>query len=170
MTPMVPPPPPWTNQPLILYHGTVDRNVPSILRGVDVRRGRTLTDFGRGFYTTTVERQANSWAVKLSQRKRTTHPAIIRFEVNRDALAELECLWFVRASFDVDDFWSLVFHCRRGGSNHARVTNQGWYDVVIGPVVASWQQRLILYDVDQVSFHTDKAADLLNNSNPRRIL
>ncbi len=166
---IIPSPPNWTNQPLILYHGTADREVSSILNSVNISQGRVNTDFGRGFYTTTVERQARTWASRLSQRKGGTQPAVIRFDVNRDALADLECLWFVRGSFDADDFWSLVFHCRRG-NDHARTTNQGWYDVVIGPVVASWRQLLTLYDVDQVSFHTLRAANLLNNSNPTRIL
>jgi hypothetical protein len=159
----------WTNQLLTLYHGTVDVYVQSILGGVNVSRGRPHTDFGRGFYTTSIERQALSWAWQLSQRLPGTLPAVICFDVSRDDLADLECLWFVRGSFDADDFWSLVFHCRTGGGNHSRATNQGWYDVVIGPVAASWRQRITIYDADQVSFHTDRAAHLLNNSNPRRI-
>lgn len=52
----------WTNQDLPLYHGTLDRYVSSILSGVDVTKGRAHTDFGKGFYTTTVERQARAWA------------------------------------------------------------------------------------------------------------
>ena len=159
----------WTNQRLTLYHGTVDRYVPSILSGINVRQGRAHTDFGQGFYTTTVERQALSWAWQLSQRLPGTQPAVIRFDVHRDDLADLECLWFVRGNFDADDFWSLVFHCRTGGGDQNRATNQGWYDVVIGPVAASWRQRLTIYDADQVSFHTDRAANLLNTSNPRKI-
>ena len=160
----------WTSQPLTLYHGTVDTHVPSILKGVNVNRGLPNTDFGRGFYTTTVERQALSWAWQLSLRLPGTHPGIIRYDVDRDSLANLECLWFVRGSFDADDFWSLVFHCRTGGSNHGSTTSPGWYDVAIGPVAASWRQRLTIYDADQVSFHTDCAAKVLNNSNPRKIL
>jgi hypothetical protein len=45
--------------------------------------------------------------------------------------------------------------------------NGGWYDVVIGPVAASWRTRLTIYDADQISFHTPGAAALLNASNPR---
>src|SRR6266545_2112421 len=105
----------WTNQLLTLYHGTVDAYVQSILGGVNISQGRSHTDFGQGFYTTTIERQALSWAWQLSQRLPRTLPAVIRFDVSRDDLADLECLWFVRGSFDADDFWSLVFHCRTGG-------------------------------------------------------
>lgn len=39
-------------------------------------------------------------------------------------------------------------------------------DMVAGPVASSWRQRLLHADVDQISFHTSTAADLLDNSNP----
>jgi hypothetical protein len=164
-------PPPWTNQTLLLYHGTIQRNITSVLATINVDRARSTTDFGRGFYTTTIERQARSWAWELSKRTRGAGhlPAVIRFDVNRDDLAQLECLWFARGNVDAEDFWSLVFHCRSGRPGHARATNGGWYDVVIGPVAASWRQRLAVFDADQVSFHTARAARLLDRSNPREV-
>ncbi len=163
-------PPSWTNQYLTLYHGTLDIHVPAVLGGVNVVAGRTGTDFGPGFYTTTIDRQALSWAWQLTQRRRGALPAVIRFDVDRDALASFDGLWFVRGSFDADDFWSLVFTSRQGAAGHGRATNQGWYDVVIGPVAASWRQRTIIHDADQVSFHTPNAAALLDASHPRRIV
>ena len=159
----------WTNQRLVLYHGTLDAQVSSILGGINLRAGRFNTDFGQGFYTTTVRRQALSWAWQLSQRRPRTQPVVISFDVDRDALAGLECLWFVRGSFDADDFWSLIMHCRGGGTGHVRGGANRWYDIVIGPVAASWRQRLAIYDADQVSFHTTRAVNLLNNSQPKRI-
>jgi hypothetical protein len=54
-----------------------------------MHHSRTHIDFGRGFYTTTVERQAYAWAWQLSQRALGTLPAVIRFDVNRDRLAAL---------------------------------------------------------------------------------
>lgn len=159
----------WTNQPLLLYHGTLNTHVNPILADVQIGRGQAHTDFGQGFYTTTVERQALSWAWQLSLRQPGTQPAVVSFQVDRDALADLECLWFVRGSFDADDFWSLVLHCRGGGPDHSRPGPQPRYDIVIGPVAASWRRRLAIYDSDQVSFHTPNAASLLNQSNARRI-
>ena len=164
----------WNNQLLTLYHGTVDTHVAAILAGVNVSLGRTGTDFGRGFYTTTMQRQAHSWAwqlaLRLLRRGSKVVPAIIAFDVARDDLAPLEALWFVRGSFDADDFWSFVFHCRSGGSAHGRSMSGGWYDIVVGPVAASWQQRLTIYDADQIGFHTTAAAAVLNRSTPRRVL
>jgi hypothetical protein len=156
----VPGPSNWQNQELTLYHGTLDRHVQSILKGVQINQGRASTDLGQGFYTTTLLRQAWSWAWQLSQRQ-GGQPAVVWFQVDRDALADLDSIWFVRGNFDADDFWSLVWHCRRGSPNHGR---PGWYDVAIGPVASSWRQRQTIYDADQVSFHTQKAADLLDNS------
>ena len=160
----------WQNQNIILYHGTIEIHVASILNRIDVNKGSPYSDFGRGFYTTTIERQASSWAWQISRQIPGSSPAVIQFEVNRDALSALECLCFVRGSFDAEDFWSFVFHCRRGNTGHQRTTGKDiWYDVVIGPVAAFWNQRLVLSDSDQFGFHTDDAADLLNQSNPQRI-
>lgn len=163
-------PPLWANQLLTVYHGTLDIYVPSILQGVDPDRGRIGADFGPGFYTTTIDRQALSWAWQLAQRRPGSLPAVVRFDIDRDVLATLDSLWFVRGGFDAGDFWSLVFSCREGATGHSRTANRGWYDVVVGPVAASWRQRLIIHDADQVSFHTARATQVLNVSNPRRVM
>src|SRR5260370_40727606 len=85
------PPPKWKNQDLILYHGTIDRYVSSIVNdGVDISLGRARTDFGKAFYTTTLLRQARSWAWQLSVWNPGTKPAVIRFDVGRDELADLQ--------------------------------------------------------------------------------
>jgi len=52
-------------------------------------------------------------------------PIVIAFEVERDRLAALDTLCFVRGGFEADDFWSLVYHCRNHGSDHRRLINQG---------------------------------------------
>ncbi len=67
--PLIATPRVWTNQPVALYHGTIDRHVPSILAGVDATKGRRFAHFGRGFYTTTLERQARTWAWELSRQR-----------------------------------------------------------------------------------------------------
>jgi hypothetical protein len=162
-------PPPWTNQPLVLYHGTVDTHVPAILAGIDLSQGRQNTDFGRGFYTTTIERQAIDRARQLSSFQLDAHPAVIRFDVDCDDLDGLSCLWFVRGARDADDFWQFVWHCRGAGDGHGRAAGDGWYDVVAGPVTAAWRRRRIMPNSDQVSFHTETAVRLLRAGQPRRI-
>jgi len=57
--PILYPPPLWSNQDIVLYHGTVDTYVSALTTGaVRVSLGKAGTDFGPGFYTTTVQRQA----------------------------------------------------------------------------------------------------------------
>lgn len=164
-------PPAWANQNIALYHGTVDTQVPSLLARVDPTKGRKGTDFGIGFYTTTLERQAYAWAWTRSLQA-GARPAVIRFDVDRDSLASLDCLWFVRGSYDADDFWSLVLHCRQGRHAHGRTKMgvQNYYDIVIGPLVANWRFHSTYYDSDQVSFHTVKAAGILDAGNKTRVL
>ena len=127
--------PAWTDQDIDLYHGTLDVFVGSILGAVDVTQGAALKDFGRGFYTTTSRTQATNWANNLAIRGGT--PAVICFTIERNELAQLDTLAFVRREPTAVDFWSFVKYCRTISGNHNRRQTQ-WYDVVIGPVTGSW--------------------------------
>ena len=120
-------------------------------------------------------RQAEAWAhVKVAALPAgvTAIPGVVEFTVSRDDLAPLDCLWFVREAFDAGDFWSLVFHCRGGGSAHGRPasTKNGWYDEVVGPMAAFWRQRVALQGYDQASFHTSGAVGVLNENSLRRVI
>ena len=42
--------PPWTNQALVVYHGTLDTHTPSVLAGINLAKCDNDSDFGRGFY------------------------------------------------------------------------------------------------------------------------
>ncbi len=154
----------WVNQELVLYHGTIDTHTNSVLSGVDVTRGRQDTDFGRGFYTTTWLIQAQGWALDTSWRNPGTAPVVIWFRVSRDALADLQSLWFVRGAPNANDYWSFVSYSRSGGASHGRAAHSQWYDAVIGLVSRRWQRRLAYPDLDQISFHTSAGAGLLDAS------
>ena len=163
--PVVFPPPPWTNQDIVLYHGTIDLYAPAIVAGVSVGMGKPYRDFGPGFYTTTLLTQAQTWAAEIAATKPpgTATPAVIKLTVPRDALAELDTLAFVRGDFNADDFWSFVPYCRRGATDHRRGgPPYTYYDIVYGPVAAFWNQRSTIYGADQISFHTRGAQDVLN--------
>jgi Protein of unknown function (DUF3990) len=164
-------PPPWSNQDMVLYHGTIDVFVPAILSKIEVSRGRPHTDFGPGFYTTTVFRQAHTWAEQLAATRSTGGAAaVVEVTISRRNLAGLQSLAFVRGDFAAEDFWSFVHHCRGGAVDHGRAGPQPCYDIVYGPVAASWNQRLVLAEGDQISFHTDAAEVILNASPRRRII
>src|SRR5690348_10899538 len=112
-SPVLYPPPFWTNQHILLYHGTVDTAAAAIVAGpIRVSLVRTHTDFGPGFYTTTLQQQAHTWAAQIAASKPGTRPAVIELRVSRDDLAMLQALAFARGDFYADDFWSLVHYCR----------------------------------------------------------
>lgn len=151
--------------------------------GIDLSLCAVNTDFGRGFYTTTLERQARQWAWGRFYKWQLLHPTgtgnqpvVLRFRVRRSAspsvtgpldegLDELTSLAFVLADYHYEDYWSLVQHCRQSTTiaiDDHRHPKGGWYDLVSGPVAAFWEQRVAMHDADQFSFHTDKGVGLLN--------
>jgi hypothetical protein len=152
--------PPWNDQNVLLYHGTVDIHAASVLQAVDLKYCRPLRDFGMGFYTTTTLSQAERWAIDLA-RQMGRLPAVIAFDIERNDLAVLDCLFFVRSSARALDFWSFVQHCRTTVGDHHR-KHRMWYDIVAGPVAGDWKKQTVIPDGDQVSFHTALAIDVLN--------
>jgi hypothetical protein len=167
-----------------LWHGCTTEDKNEIERlGVDLLKGRPNTDFGRGFYTTTLERQARHWAWTRFYdprfaRMTGVQPVVLRFTVDRHDLAKLTALCFLIGDYSCEDFWSLVQHCRQSTQmtifdHQGPVSESGeWYDIVYGPVSAFWDQRSAMNDADQISFYTRKAAkmltDLINSGNSKQ--
>ena len=159
----------WTNGPLVLYHGTDLVSAANILSttGVQCSLGKALTDFGRGFYTTTNLHQARNWAnqrCRVLARRPGPHPVavVVELRIDRSQLARLLYLTFVTEDTG-GDFWNLVGDCRSTpppAQTHHPPTPQSYYDVVYGPV-SLWPQTLVIKDCDQVSFHTAAAEKLL---------
>jgi hypothetical protein len=189
MSPILNPAPPWRpdlSDYIVLYHGCTafDKNRIEA-NGIDVNVCRVDTDFGRGFYTTTIERQARHWAWDryykwladpASVGKTGNQPVVLRFRVRRytrvgsrkfldRGIDKLSSLHFVVGDYDSGDFWGLVQHCRRSTltaiHDHRRPSG-GWYDLVTGPVAAFWQQRVAMLSADQLSFHTVAGQSILN--------
>jgi hypothetical protein len=161
----------WSNQDITLYHGTLLEHTGSILQKINLNKCKDITDFGKGFYTTTVLSHAVFWANATVTALTSGQPAVVRFTVSRNALAELESLWFVIWNY-ADDFWSFIEHCRGGLSfDHGRaVHNNGWYDIVVGPVTDVRLPRMVLRDHDQISFHTERAIKVLNDQSHKSII
>jgi Protein of unknown function (DUF3990) len=159
---------PWTDQEIILYHGTIDADVASITRGVDLNRCKHLQDFGRGFYTSTNQQQAERWAQDRANRV-GYNPAVISFAIDRHSLALLDSLFFVRGDPSAFDFWSLIQYCRTINGDHNRPQTP-WYDVVAGPVTGSWKKQTVIPKSDQISFHTPKATSIIDSSQKARVL
>jgi hypothetical protein len=151
----------WANQDLILYHGTTASFAGAIVQnGIDVEKGTNFTDFGRGFYTTTSLAQAKKWAGQLARSKKE-RATVLQFSVSRDDLSHLETLWFTGSSADLENYWSFVFHCRQGNPGHKSGGTVLYYDCVVGPVAAKWQDRMLFSDTDQISFHNKESVTIL---------
>ena len=179
MAPPLRPAPTWqVATPILLWHGCVGTDAAAIIKyGVDPTKGRPDADFGRGFYLTSIPRQAKHWAwlkyysLTPAQQTLSGGPVVLKFAPRPGNLAPLQSLAFVRGHYDYDDYWSLVQHCRQSTTgairNHKNTPDDApqscnWFDVVYGPVSAFWLQRAAMADSDQISFHTQDAALILN--------
>lgn len=192
--PLLNPAAPW--QPdrsdyVILWHGCTAFDKDDIEKsGVNPAVGTVNVDFGRGFYTTTLERQARQWAWDRYYDWRAKNPSaagnqpvVLRFRVRRysvlprgsaleDGLDRLLSMQFVLGDYNSEDYWSMVQHCRQSvPENKAKGIKEvvhdhkrpptGWYQMVAGPVAAFWEQRVAMDDADQFSFH-EGGVDILN--------
>ncbi len=159
----------WNDQDIVLYHGTLDTHVASILQGVDLNKCKHLRDFGRGFYTTTNRVQAQRWAHDLAAQTAGAGAAVIEFTVERNSLVLLEALFFVRGAATALDFWSFVQFCRSSATDHGRA-HKLWYDIVVGPVMGSLRKQTVIPDGDQISFHTPNATGVLDGSRKVQVI
>ena len=151
---------------MICYHGS-----DTIVDAPRILEAKRPLDFGGGFYVTTSEKQAKSWAIKVAYRNNHNHRCVNRYEFDLEkAKSELTVIHFEIA----DEKW-LDFICdNRSGKS------TGDYDVVIGPVADDRVYRVVVeYEngdldketalknlkteslCDQILFHTEKALKYL---------
>lgn len=151
-----------------LYHGSTME-----VRNPSLRYGRNRTDFGRGFYTTTLAEQAEHWARIKKDRAKAKRTVVSVFEMD-DALLQDSSLR-IREFHGVDESWlEFVVNCRRENSvRHA-------FDLVFGPVAndnvfttvnlyesgildapAAIAQLKAYKTYDQLSFHTARVISAL---------
>jgi hypothetical protein len=144
-----------------LYHGsTVAIRKPSL------RPGRSNADFGKGFYTTSVEEQAVRWAHIKREREGAARAVVSVYEFDEALLdnADLD----IRRFNGADEAWLyFVTDCRKSRKHE--------YDLVQGPVAndkvfttvnlfesgvlsaeAAILQLRAYRTYDQLSFHTER--------------
>lgn len=144
-----------------LYHGSnVEVRKPSL------RFGRSNTDFGKGFYTTTNPEQAERWTEIKLDRAKTGKRIVSVYEINDAILKNPELK--IREFHGVDEAWLNFVVDSRKGLKHD-------YDLVFGPVAndkvfttvnlyesgvldaqAAIAQLKAYKTYDQLSFHTKK--------------
>jgi hypothetical protein len=161
----------WQNIPLVVYHGTDEHSALQIMTTtIDPRIGKDPSDFGRGFYVTSILASARYWAnQKVRRLTQPCKPAVLTFNISRDMLGELDD--HLAFGYPTDMFFDFVIHNRANGGgepNHARsgrdprsgAALSPYYDLVYGPV-SMYPHRRIRYNADQICFLTRKAADCL---------
>lgn len=152
---------------LILFHGTVYD-----FTEIDLNQSYNRRDFGRGFYTTLLKRQAKEWGYRLSLRERAERYYLYQYvfrdrkgiRIKRFHALDKEWLEFIKENRS------------KGGLQHN-------FDIVVGPVADDETMetvQLYLANIlsaeeavtrlrynkvnNQVSFHTEKALECLNFS------
>ena len=135
----------WANGPITVYHGTDNMSAASIRGGINPVYFRPRTDFGAGFYVTTVLHQAQQWANQRARRIGNAQAEVLEYHLDRSAVETQRHLAF---NLDGTDYWDFVTFCRTGAANHGPA--RSWpYDVVYGPV-SLWPQQLVLANCDQL--------------------
>ena len=100
---------------MILYHGS-----NTVVSEPEIRMTKYTKDFGWGFYTTELRRQAEQWAVRRAQNFGGV-PCVSTFQYEENPSLS------VRVFDAVDGEWlDFVAACRNGGTHP--------YDIVKGPM------------------------------------
>ena len=105
---------------MLLYHGST-----MAVRKPIVSRGRSKTDFGKGFYTTTSREQAEKWAKIKRDRAKGTKAIVSVFEID-DAIFSNRSYKIMNFDGATKEWLDFVVACRRGESHD--------YDIVEGPM------------------------------------
>jgi hypothetical protein len=112
---------------LILYHGS-NLNFDE----VDLSKSKDFRDFGRGFYTTTIRKQAEDWAEALFDRYKGD--GIFIYETELELTEDLS----IKKYEGLSEEWLLMVQKNRtlGGIQHN-------FDIVQGPVANDKTARTI---------------------------
>lgn len=108
---------------ITLYHGS-NIEVPSPLAKV----GRKNLDFGRGFYLTSIRKQATEWAKVIAMRKGRDNQGVVSvYHFDKTKAVEDGCKFKIFETYDTE-WLEYVVDCRKGKNVFAK------YDVVEGGV------------------------------------
>ncbi|MDO5406325.1 MAG: DUF3990 domain-containing protein [Eubacteriales bacterium] len=149
---------------LVVFHGTTKR-----FEQIDLKKSHNRRDFGMGFYTTILEKQAKEWAYRLSLREKTKVYYVYQYTFEENEQLKIK-------RFDgLNKEWLEFIRKNRsmGGLQHN-------YDIVIGPVaddntmetVQLYISGILTADEaverlrynkvnNQISFHTAEALNYL---------
>jgi hypothetical protein len=150
---------------MILYHGS---NIQ--FDSISLRVAKDKRDFGKGFYTTTIQEQAREWAIIINRRQGTGSAFLYEFECAD--FNELNVKFF-ETEYTKEWLDFVAGNRVKSGIYHD-------FDIVKGPVAddrtretlglyllgtfdAEYALKRLSYSKvnDQISFHTEKALNKL---------
>jgi len=153
---------------MILFHGSTQ-----IVERPNLKYCRKNTDFGRGFYTTTSKEQAEQWCNILQKRIENSKKVVSIFEFDETLLKDNS--FAVRDFNGISEEWLDFIFANRNGYKTK------FFDIVLVPVANDslyatlqiFEQGIITKSqaierlkthtlVDQISFHSPKALEMLN--------
>jgi len=148
---------------MIIYHGS---NTP--VKNPKILISNRLLDFGEGFYTTSSLEQAQRWAKRVREVRKTEEQIVSIYEFDKDKAEKL--LRIIKFDSPDQKWLRFVSACRSGKETNLE------YDIVMGPVandnvyatiqlfetgLLSETETIIRLKVekiyDQILFHTEKA-------------
>lgn len=149
---------------MIVYHGS-----DAVIENPDVRHSKSRLDFGKGFYVTTVEAQAERWA----KRKAAFQGKPVGI-VNRYEMCLTEAYKILNFGEDLERWIDFVCSCRNGSEAYRD------YDIIIGKVADDkvfrvvdmykrgiWDRERAIREIrvyetyDQICFVSQRAMDAL---------
>ncbi len=103
---------------LPLYHGSI-----ALFETIDLAQSKTRRDFGKGFYTTVLESQAKSWAIKLAQRNHQKKYYVYQYFFTPNPGLKIKRFY----KMDIEWLEFIKDNRIQGEISHD-------YDIVVGPV------------------------------------
>ncbi len=148
---------------MIVYHGSTE-----IVRNPDINHSYRQLDFGKGFYVTTVRKQAERWAKRKAD-VLGKDKAILNIYQMSESLVGMRTKGF---DDDLIEWIDFVCHCRDGKRDYlqfdlifGKVANDKVFRVVDMYHSGIWDKERALREIrvypsyDQVAFITQKAID-----------
>jgi hypothetical protein len=169
---------------MILFHGS---NVE--IEQIELGKCKPFKDFGKGFYLTTIQEQAERMALRTA-RMFDGSPCINKYSIDESVFSSLELK--IKSFDEQSEDWAKFVITNR---NYNKIQNpktdnniDNRYDIVIGPIAnddlallfRQFADGLISVETlvhkmkfkkltNQYSFHTEKALSFLKKISPEKI-
>ena len=133
-----------------LYHGST-----VVVRKPSLRPGRPNADFGKGFYTTSVQEQALRWAHIKQEREESERAVVSVYEFDESLLDKAD--WNIRRFTGADEAWLV----QGPVANDKVFTTVNLFESGVLSAEAAILQLRAYKTYGQLSFHTERVISAL---------